>query len=106
MDTRQHPLKADDMIAPDELDVFFETHVTDEMARRLGYPSAKVFFMERELSQLAAQWHQSPDDATLKAYHLLYYKMLAFGFTPDDFDASTEIPAAYMPELPDRMAES
>lgn len=100
------PLKPGDTIPADTLDLYLRENATEDMVRNLGYPNLKVFFMESNLADLAARWRLTHDESVLKEYHLLYYKLLAFGLEPDDFDVSTELPSEVMPELPEHMTNN
>ncbi len=78
-------------------------HISDETARKMGYPGAKVYGMEIRLAELAQKWHKTHDKAVLADYHILYYKMIVFGYLPESFAPETEIEPEYMPELPEHM---
>lgn len=104
MDTQSSkPLKTGDTLSRDEGETLIREHMTDETAQAMGYPSAKVWFMEDELAKLAREWHRTHDETVLSEYHKLYYKMIVFGYPPEAFAPETEIDTAYMPELPTQM---
>lgn len=104
MDTQQtRPLKPGDTLSREEGEKLIREQMTDEKAHQMGYPSAKVWFMEGDLAQLASQWHQTHDEAILSEYHKLYYKMIVFGYPPEAFAPDTEIDTEFMPELPEQV---
>lgn len=101
METKQRkPLTHEDTISASETEAFIAENMTDEIARQMGYTNAQMYFMDQELAYLAGKWRETKNDEILKDYHLLYYKMIAFGFSPDGFSADTEIDPQFMPERP------
>lgn len=106
MDTQKpEPLTHTDTVSSDDVHQM-RYAVSEETARKMGYPSAKVYAMEVRLAELARQWHQSHDKAILLEYHTLYYKMIVFGYPPEAFGPETEIETEYMPELPQSISVS
>jgi hypothetical protein len=106
MDTQKSkPLTHDDTVSSDEVHDMRYT-INEETARKMGYPSAKVYAMEVRLAELARQWHQTHDEAVLSDYHTLYYKMIVFGYSPEAFGPETEIETEHMPELPEKVADA
>lgn len=101
MGTRKPLTHSDSLSADDAHQQRYE--ISDETARKMGYPGAKVYQMEIRLAELAQEWHKSHDKAILADYHRLYYKMIVFGYSPDSFAPETEIDTEYMPELPEHM---
>ncbi|MCI0713852.1 MAG: hypothetical protein L0154_27085 [Chloroflexi bacterium] len=75
--------------------------ITDEVAHKMGYPSAELYRMERKLADLADEWRRTHSQSVLTEYHALYYKMIVFGYSPSAFAPDTEIETEFMPELPE-----
>jgi hypothetical protein len=107
MDTQQpQPLRPGDTLTREEGEALIRERMTDEMAQEMGYPSKKVWWMERELEDLAAQWRGTKADQLIKDYHLLFYKLIAFGWDPRSIPFEAELPRDLMPELPEKVADA
>lgn len=102
---KSNPLTHDDTVSSDDVHEM-RYMISEETARKMGYPSAKVYAMEVRLAELARQWHQTHDETVLSEYHTLYYKMIVFGYPPEAFGPETEIETEYMPELPHSVSVS
>lgn len=101
MDTKQRkPLTHADTVPASEIDQFIRDNLTDEIARQMGYTNKRMYYMDRELADLADEWRRTKSESVLREYHLLYYKMIAFGLSPDAFSPDTEIDPKFMPERP------
>ncbi len=76
----------------------FLEQLTDEQARAEGYPNAKVFRMEHQLSELAAEWRSSHAQTVVDQYHEVYRKLQRQeGWTPDLLDIDQQLPPEFMP---------
>lgn len=92
-------LKSEDVISREDY-LQMVSNLTDEDARELGYPSAKVMRLEDQLTELAGKWRRTKEEALIYKYKSVLYEMILNGYDVNTLPIQDQLPDDLMPELP------